>query len=110
MKKKILIRFKYLLSSPHRFCLKKVFYFFSNHRTMWFLLFFLSISPSLVAASVADCGQVKVRRSVALMVGNGTSYSSPGQWPWLAPLFYDLQFVCESSLITKWHLLTGEGH
>lgn len=51
------------------------------------------------------CGRKFV--SSGLIIGG--TYSAKGQWPWLAPLFYNpsRKFFCGSSLISKQHTATA---
>lgn len=54
------------------------------------------------------CG--KQRFTSGLVVGG--DYSLPGQWPWLASLFemrYSKEmYICGSTLISNFYVLTGE--
>jgi hypothetical protein len=66
-----------------------------------------------IAGVKGDCGEVKVNNPAGLVHGSGTQSTQHGDWPWLVPLFNihgtaDYGFFCGSSLISPWHLLTGE--
>lgn len=47
----------------------------------------------------------KSKYGPGMNVGGENSY--PGQWPWLAPIFYEGKYQGGSSLISKKHLLSG---
>jgi hypothetical protein len=66
--------------------------------------------------------KIKNYNGKPLIAGQGAKDSYPGQFPWLVALFKylsdiekeqlgtqrDESFVCGASLLTQWHLLTGE--
>lgn len=55
-----------------------------------------------------DCGVVKVQNKVTPVHFYD---SSPGQWPWFVALFHSKKqieyYLCGSSLINEWTLITG---
>ncbi|KAG5669560.1 hypothetical protein PVAND_017447 [Polypedilum vanderplanki] len=71
----------------------------------------------------ANCGQVKIKnfRGRSLLLDDAESkISYPGQWPWIGAIHKHLKeetekldilnhqkFICSSSIITNWHLLTS---
>lgn len=64
-----------------------------------YLLFWINF-----VKSEQECGRVKV----GLGFNIGGDNSLPGQWPWLASLFYKGKYHCGSSVISKNHLLSGK--
>lgn len=68
------------------------------------LLIFIFILIS--ATNSQECGQTKI---LGTAFSIGSEYSTRGQWPWLAPMFYTKNnvFFCGSTIISKRHLLTA---
>lgn len=61
----------------------------------------------VIVASNEECG---VQKSGNPLVFGGTAVSA-GDFPWVVPLFrkYNDKFFCGSNLISRQHVLTGEG-
>lgn len=69
-------------------------------------LILIIICPLIVKNQ--ECGVKKVSNPTPLLVGGMNTY--PGQFPWLASLFFKVndKFYCGASVISQRHLLTGE--
>lgn len=78
-----------------------------NLETSILLLLFLIASTKFIDATDSECGETKaIILSVRIFNGEQTSH---GEWPWMASLFYSYdEFFCGGSIISQYHLLTGE--
>ncbi|XP_070508851.1 prostasin-like [Chironomus tepperi] len=69
------------------------------------ILIFIILTILSSFGSTQNCGRVKVGTSFTV----GSEFATKGQFPWLAPLFYDNndKFFCGSTIISKQHLLSA---